>query len=169
MLRRAALVGLLCALGAPAAAKDRDKKKKDPEDRTVAHKLVFYVPNRVLDAFDIVRARARLGPGVAVSVRATEYADAYAGLYAAAYVGLPGPRNRRIPKLPFGIESKNGVEVSKADLSTGFWIFDPDYGETEFGLGAHVLLVGADVGVDPGEFVDFLGGIILLDPKRDDL
>jgi hypothetical protein len=172
-LRKACLVGLVLLIAGPAFAKSqkerRLERKEAAEHRSAGHKVLFYLPNRFLDVFDIVRFRARVGPGVAVSVRATEYADAYVGLYAAGYVGLPGPRNRRIPKLPFGIESKNGVELSKADLSTGFWIFDPDYGETEFGLGAQVLLVGGDVGFDPGELIDFLGGLVFLDPKVDDL
>lgn len=139
------------------------------KERTLGHKVLFYVPNRVLDVLDVFRVRARVGPGVAVGVRATEWADAYAGVYGAGYVGLPGPRNRRIPKLPFGIESKSGVEVSKADLSTGLFVFDPDYGETECGVSAHVLLVGADVGFDPGELLDVVTGLVLIDIKDDDL
>lgn len=155
---------LLASLNAAVAA-----DPEPPKERTIGHKLVFYVPNRVLDVFDVVRLRARVGPGIAVGVRATEWADAYAGLYAAGYVGLPGPRNRRTPKLPFGIESKTGIEASKADLSTGLFVLDPDYGPAEVGLSAHVLLVGADVGVEPVQLVDLLAGFVLLDPKHDDL
>lgn len=164
---RPVLLSALLLLATPAVAKKRDAPDRDKP--TVGHALLFYVPNRVLDVLDIVRLRARVGPGVAVSVRATEAVDAYAGLYAAGYVGLPGPRNRRMPKMPLGIESKNGVEVSKADGTTSLFVLDPDYGSTEFGVGAQVLLVGADVGVDPGEFVDFLAGIVGKDLKDDDI
>jgi hypothetical protein len=116
-----------------------------------------------------VRVRARVGPGIGVGVRATEWADAFAGVYAAGYAGLPGPRNRALPKLPLGIELQAGVEVSKADLATGLFLFDPDYGETEFGVDLHVLLVGAAVGFDPGELADFFVGFGMKDIKDDDL
>ena len=33
------------------------------------HKLLFYIPNRVLDVFDFVRLRVRVGPGLAVGAR----------------------------------------------------------------------------------------------------
>ena len=156
---------LALSLAGPAPAAEDEGAK----ERTAGHKVLFWIPNRVLDLLDVVRLRGRVGPGVAVSVRATENVDAYLGAYATVYVGLPGPRNRRIPKLPLGIESRIGAEVSRADLSTGFWIFDPDYSTTEFGLGAQVLLLGADIGFDPMEFVDLLGGIVLQDPREDDL
>ena len=144
-------------------------RERDAEKVPFLLGVAVYLPNRFLDLFDIVRARLRIGPGIGLGIRATEWADAYAGIYMSAYVGLPGPRNRKVPKMPFGIESKTGVEVSKADISTSLFLFDPDYGETEFGLDAQLLLVGGAIGFDPGEFVDFLGGFVLVDFKRDDL
>ena len=133
----------------------------------VAHKILLYIPNRLLDIFDMARVRVRLGPGLAVDVRATEYADVFLGTYASVYVGLPGPRMRKMPHLPFGVETLSGVEVSVADLSAGLGL-GPDYSRTEIGLGVQALIVGADVGVDPMEILDFLGGFFLWDPRHDD-
>ena len=150
---------------------DLSSGSRERDDEKVGFVLgtIVYLPNRILDLFDIVRFRLRVGPGIGLGLRATEWADAYVGMYMAGYVGLPGPRNRKLLKMPFGIESKTGVEVSKADLSTGLFFFDPDYGEYEFGFDAQVLLVGGAVGVDPSEFFDFVGGIVLVDPKGDDM
>ncbi len=133
----------------------------------VLHSLLFYIPNRLLDVFDIVRARVRLGPGVAVGARVTELADVYIGTYASVYVGLPGPRGRRMPRLPVGFESKSGVEASVADVTAEGGI-GPDYGEFECGLGLQLLIVGFDVGVEPFEILDLVAGLIFFDPRGDD-
>ncbi len=172
------LLGLL-VLGSPALGQEDEteersalsasSRERDADRVPFLLGVVVYLPNRVLDFFDMFRFRVRVGPGLALGVRATEWADAYAGIYMSGYLGIPGPRNRKMPKMPFGIESKTGVEVSKADLSTSLWLFDPDYGKTEFGFDAHLLLVGGAVGFDPGEFIDFLGGFVLVDPRRDDI
>jgi len=184
-LRSVMTLILLALLAGPAAAQDdpveavaqepersalsAGSRERDEEKVGFLLGVAVYLPNRVLDLFDIFRARIRIGPGIALGVRATEWADAYAGVYMSGYVGLPGPRNRKMLKMPFGIESKTGVEVSKADLSTSLFLFDPDYGETEFGLDVQLLLVGGAVGFDPGELVDFLAGFVVVDPKRDDI
>jgi hypothetical protein len=135
---------------------------------TVAHKVLFYIPDRVLDAFDIVRLRARVGPGVALGVRATEVVSGFLGAYTSVYAGLPGPRLRPTVKLPIGLESFNGAGVSVASATVSGGI-GPDYSPTEFGVSAQVLIVGADVGFDPWELVDFLAGFVMADPRGDDL
>ena len=114
-------------------ALDEDEDGEEDEGSKVAAGggvlwgIAMYIPNRVFDVLDIVRARVRLGPGVAIGVRATEYADLFAGTYATVYAGLPGPRNRKIPRLPVGVESKTGLEASVADLTVEGPI-GPDYG-----------------------------------------
>ena len=129
--------------------------------------LVWYLPNRVLDLLDPVRARVRLGPGGALGARATEGADFYLGSYVSVYVGLPGPRGGRLPRLPAGLETRTGAEASLADLSTGAG-FAPEYGVGELGLGVQLGLVGFDLGVDPLEVIDLGLGIVGLDPMDDD-
>jgi hypothetical protein len=128
---------------------------------------LVYIPNRLLDVFDIVRARVRLGPGLAVGARATELADVFVGSYASVYIGLPGPRGRVMPRLPAGLESKSGIEVSAADATLEAGL-GPDYGDTEFGFGFQLAIVGVDIGVDPGEILDLVLGLVTIDIADDD-
>ncbi len=152
-------------VGAPsvAAADDDDSK-----EHGFVHVVLLYIPNRIFDVLDIVRARVRLGPGFAADIRATELADAFIGAYTSVFVGIPGPRGAPFINWPFGIENKAGAELSVADASTD-GRFGPHYGAAEFGLGAQVGLIGADLGVDPWELVDFAVGLLTFDPVHDDL
>jgi len=115
-----------------------------------------------------VRARARVGPGLAFDARAPEALAFFIGAYVSFFVGIPGPRLEPKINWPFGIDSKNGAELSFIDASVEAGD-EPQYGIAEFGVGAQVLIIGADVGVDPWEAVDFLAGIITIDPVNDDL
>lgn len=139
------------------------------ERKSVAHQIVLWIPNRLFDALDIVRLRARLGPGLSLSVRATDYVDVFAGAHVALYVGLPGPRGKPSLNLPIGAESNVGVEVSVFDAAASIPYMNPTYGKTEFGVGVHALVIGVDVGFDPVELVDFITGILFIDIRHDDL
>ncbi len=152
----------------PCSGIAADEAPATTESHGVVHKIVLYIPNRILDIFDVVRLRLRVGPGMAVDVRATKVASAFVGSYASVYVGLPGPRNRRLPKLPIGLESRNGVQASVVDATVSGGI-DPDYGPTEIGVGVQALIVGVDAGIEPLEFVDLLAGFFFIDLKNDDL
>jgi hypothetical protein len=155
----------------PAAASDTATSDADGEDRddgpSVLHRVATYLPCRVLDLLDVVRLRARVGPGAAVGVRATEVADFFIGSYWSLYAGLPGPRGRRMPKLPVGFESLTGLEVSVVDLTMGAGA-GPGYSATEFGIGIQTLVVGVDAGFDPVELADFFTGLFLVDLRDDD-
>ena len=164
------LVLLAIFVGVPCRADEEDvaQTEEGKPSHGVLHKVLFYIPNRLFDLLDTVRLRARVGPGVAVSVRATEAVDVFVGSYGSVYVGLPGPRGRRLPKLPVGLESRTGAEVSIVDATVGLGA-DPDYGPTEIGLGAHILIVGVDAGIEPLEILDFLAGLLFIDLRQDDL
>ena len=179
---RIALGVLLCVLlVAPAArAADADaaapegaqpqeaEPEEEKEGHGIGHRLFLYLPNRVFDVFDLVRARVRVGPGLALGVRATELADLNLGAYTTLYAGLPGPRGKpRIP-LPIGLEVYAGAEVSVLDASTEEAPFSPSYGPTEVGLGFQAALLGLDLGIEPCDFVDLALGFVLLDPNGDD-
>jgi hypothetical protein len=137
--------------------------------RGFGHKLLCYIPNRIFDVFDIVRARARLGPGMAVGARVTKYTDLFLGSYASVYLGLPGPR--QTPRIPWpgGLESRSGLAASVADGTVTSYKANPRYSATEAGLGLQLILVGAEVGVDPLEVFDFAFGVLFIDFREDDL
>ena len=128
------------------------------------HPVLMYLPNRIFDMFDIVRARCRIGPGIAVGARITKLTDVFVGAYATIWVGMPGPRGEPKIALPLGIETKGGAGVSLAQATAG----GPHYGPVEVGAGFQLLLFGFDFGVAPWDFVDLLAGFIFLDPVGDD-
>ena len=160
------IAGLMVSI--PCNGKSAEDAAKTTNSHGVLHKIVMYLSNRVLDLFDVVRLRVRVGPGIAVDARATEVASAFVGSYVSVYAGLPGPRNRRLPKLPVGLESRTGVQASVADATVSGGI-GPDYGPTEIGIGVQALVVGVDAGIEPLEFLDLLSGFFFIDLKDDDL
>ena len=135
----------------------------------VGHKILLYLPNRIFDVLDIVRARVRLGPGFAIDARVTKYTDVFLGAYKSIYVGLPGPR--QIPRIPWpgGIESRSGLAAGVADDTKTSYDSNPRYSSTEAGLGTQLVLVGAEVGVDAAEIFDFALGLLFIDFREDDL
>jgi hypothetical protein len=139
----------------------------DHERRGIVHRLIFYIPNRVFDVFDIVRLRLRFGPGFSVQARATKVLSANAGFYTSFWIGLRGYRGEpRIP-WPVGIESFAGATVSVVDAAAepgG----GPNYGPTEIGAGFQLALLGIDFGVLPLEIADLFAGLLTIDLTGDD-
>ncbi len=164
---------LVAGFGTPAAAQEVSESEEPAaeaetrEPRSLGRRLLFYIPNRIADVLDIVRARVRVGPGLAVSARATRPASIFFGGYTSAYIGLPGPRGK--PRFPpiLGAENYSGIQVSVVGHTTE-GKYSPNYAAAEVGAGAQLLIVGVDAGVAPGEILDLLAGLILLDPRRDD-
>jgi hypothetical protein len=132
------------------------------------HALLWYIPNRISDVLDIVRLRLRVGLGFAISARVTELADVNMGGYSSIFLGIPGPRRERSFNWPFGFESLAGTEISVFDGTTSAGD-GPNYGIAEVGLGVHLLIVGLDLGVDVWEAVDFVTGLVFIDPVADDI
>ncbi len=172
MVRRFLLAGLVLtavtALSPASMAQETEPAPQEmAEPKGVGHRLLFYLPNRVLDLLDVVRARVRIGPGLAVGVRATEWAKVFIGGYTTIYVGLPGPRGR--PELPqlLGREVETGARLLiTGDTTQGE--NSPRYAPDEFGAGAQIGIVGADAGVSPVELIDLLAGFLLIDLRNDD-
>jgi hypothetical protein len=101
-------------------------------------------------------------------VRATELLDLDLGGYSTIFVGIPGPRRERKFNWPFGVDSMAGVEISVIGDTTREGEA-PHYGVLEVGLGAQILIIGFDLGVDVWEAVDFVTGIVFVDPMEDDI
>ena len=142
----------------------------DDDDRPgLAHTLLFYIPNRIFDVFDIVRARARFGPGFGIGAQLTRLIGAHADWYTAVWIGLPGPRLEPALPIPVGTEAVVKASVTfLRDWGLGT-AGDRLYGYGEFELEAQFIILGADVGLDPWEFVDLALGLITLDPVGDDM
>ena len=134
---------------------------------SIGRKILWYMPNRVMDFLDIFRLRLRFGPGLAAHVRATDYGAFYAGQYDAVYAGLPGPRYPHRVRSPVGRESLTGLVLAGVD-ATDDTLHGPEYGPSEFNAGVHLWVVGVEVGIDPLEIWDFLAGWFMLGPIRDD-
>lgn len=156
------IVLLILLLAAVSAQAEEEK----PSGKSFGHRLLFYIPNRIFDVFDLVRARVRVGPGVAVDARVTKYGDLYAGGYSTLFVGIHGPRTKpRIP-WPIGFEARAGIEAtSLADVASK----GPTYGYGEVGVGFQAAIVGVDVGVDFAEVLDLVLGLFFVDLTGDDI
>jgi len=140
-----------------------------PKQRTsTAKKILFYIPNRALDVLDIFPARLRVGPGVAVNARATDYLSFHVGRYKSGYVGIPGPRYPDRFRKPYGLEAERGIIFCGIN-ATDDVANEPRFSRTEVDLGLHLGLAGLVFGFDPVEFGDFLAGIVFFDPKGDDI
>lgn len=151
-------------LGASTGAATFDDEADEGDG--AGHVVLLYIPNRIFDLLDIVRARLRLGPGLAFDARATEFADFFIGGYGSVWAGLPGPREARTINWPFGLESRAGAEVSVLDATAEGGV---NYGFLEVGLGGQLVIIGVDLGVDVWEALDFVTGLVTIDPAHDDL
>ena len=128
----------------------------------------MYIPNRIFDALDIVRARVRIGPGLSVGARVASIVTVFVGGHSTAYVGLPGPRGKPEVSLPFGLEDNSGPVLAPTQKSQEETGKRPYYGPVEIGAEAQAAIVGINVGVEPLEALDFLAGIFFIDLKGDD-
>lgn len=137
------------------------------QEKTTAHKIIWYVPNRLLDLVDIFRIRLRVGPGLSLNVRVTDYADIFAGTYYTAFIGLPGPRLQPDVRWPWGLEYEKGLKLMGVD-ATDDLDHEPDYTPTEFNAGIQLFILGLELGFDPVEFGDFFAGLFLIDLRGDD-
>lgn len=162
--------GAVQADGTQEPVPDTSAAEIEPEaESSVGHALLLYLPNRLFDILDLVRARVRLGPGWTLSLRATELLDLNMGAHATAFIGLQGPRHEPVIPWPFGIETMEGMEASLADSTDEEGPNGPGYGPLEFGVGFQALIVGVDVGVPVMEIFDLVTGLFFIDLMDDDL
>lgn len=131
------------------------------DEHSTFEAIVLYIPNRMLDLIDVVKADVGIGPATGVVLRGTKFVQA--GLRAVAPFSLRlGARGRY---LPLWLESSSEIGVSPAFRQSS----DRVVGAGEFGAGVDLLLVGAYLGVDFLELGDFILGLFTIDLKEDDL
>lgn len=122
---------------------------------------LYYIPNRLLDFIDIFRADV----GVGVS---------YGGVLRFSRYGQMGYRHFLPYSVRIGIRGLKAPAFIERYTEYGF---GPSFRNSrdrpvtvaEFGLGLDLVFVGAYAGLSLDELLDFLGGIIFLDLKGDDL
>ncbi len=122
---------------------------------------LLWIPNRLLDLVDVVRADVGVGIATGGVLRATKYAQAgYRSISPTSVrVGLLG---RRAPIL---VEHSSEIGVSPAFLESA----ERKVCTYEFGLGIDLIVPGAYLGICGDELEDFFMGIATLDPSKDDL
>lgn len=179
---RDALLAVVLALALPACTAPRCYSTLDPtmseaffmplQDQAepepgaspveIGHVVLMYLPNRVLDVFDMARAGVNVGPGIGGQVKATDNAQAMFLTRTSAGVGLQGLRH--LPAYA-SIENATAVGPLEVGMNLGLgWYHSP----TDVRLEIHPFLVGAHVAFDPVEIADFILGIFTVDIRKDD-
>lgn len=120
----------------------------------------WYLPNRVLDIFDIVRADLGLGLSTGAVGRITRW-------------GQFGYRDVDPYSLRVGLFGRDWPVLVEQSVEQGIgpWFNqsrERDVADFELGAGLDLFVAGAYVGLNVGGAVDFVGGLFCLDPSQDD-
>lgn len=122
---------------------------------------LMWIPNRVLDFFDVFRVDAGVGPAVGAVVRLSRYGQA-------GYRDM-APFSLRIGdfgrKAPIMVETSSEFGIGPGYINSA----DRKVCKGEVGAGLDVLLVGGYVGFCSEELLDFLAGIFFIDIMDDDI
>jgi len=122
--------------------------------------VLLWIPNRVVDFFDIFRVDVGAGPAIGGVLRLTKYAQV--GYRQVAPFSLRvGDFGRKAPLL---IETSNEFGIGPAYINSK----DRKICNGEIGIGADLLL-GAYVGFCSEQLLDFAAGLFFLDPSNDDI
>jgi len=135
MQRLLTTIVLLILLLAPVSAL---AEEAESSGKSFGHRLLFYIPNRIFDVFDLVRARVRVGPGLAVDARVTKYGDLYAAATALSLsVSMVRGRN---PVSPGPSALRPGR--NQGNFTCRCRKQRPAYGYGEVGVGFQAAIVG---------------------------
>ena len=148
---------------AAAEQQETEPPPAEGKQRPIIVDILLYIPNRVLDLFDIPRLGVSVGPGLGVDLTATKALNVT--LMAKASVGLGFQTFRHLP-VEAAAYSAVGVGPLEAVADPGLAWYRSDL---DFRAELHLLLIGAHVAVEVGEIFDFLAGILFFDPEEDDL
>jgi hypothetical protein len=122
--------------------------------------VLLWVPNRVLDLVDVVRADVGAGMSLGGVVRLTKYGQV--GYRSVSPVSVRvGAFGRKVPLL---IENSSEFGAGPAYVASE----DRTVCDGELGLGLDLFLVGAYGGICVEELVDFAAGLFFIDLSGDD-
>jgi hypothetical protein len=129
---------------------------------SVGHTILMYIPNRVLDAFDMARAGVNLGPGVGIQLKATDPIQVTFLSRISVGVGLESLRHMPVYA---SAEAAAAIGPLGGDANLGLgWYQSP----TDIRVELHPFIVGAHVAIDPVEIADFILGFLTIDIRKDD-
>ncbi len=133
----------------------------ETKHQTVFSKILLWIPNRVMDFVDIFRVDAGVGFSTGAVVRISKYAQlGYRTMNPTSF--RIGDFGRTYPWL---LESSNEMGASPLFVQSK----DRKVCNSEIGVGADVVIVGAYGGICLEEVFDFVAGIFFIDLKDDDL
>lgn len=124
--------------------------------------IVGYLPNRVMDLFDVVRFGVNLGPGLGAQVKATDPLQVTSISRTSVGIGLQSLRH--LPVMAAAEDTTDGCVAGPGADESLKWFRSP----TDLRVEVHPLVAGAHVAVDPVEIVDFVLGLVGIDVKDDD-
>lgn len=134
----------------------------DDDGHGVLGSILLYLPNRVIDVFDVARFGVDVGPGIGVEAQVTELLQARLISSLAVGVGLQTLRHSPIRT---GAEAGFGVGPVGGTAEAGSWYRSP----ADVRVGLHAAVVGAHAAVEPVEILDLVLGFLFIDIKDDDL
>lgn len=137
-----------------------DEERSERRNRSVLSDVLLWLPNRILDATDIVRADIGAGIAGGAVVRVTRPLQAGVRFVApaSARIGFMGRRS------PVMVESSSEFGIGPAFKGSK----DRKVCVAEVGIGVD-LLAGAYLGICADAIPDFLAGFAFFDPSDDDL
>ena len=158
-----------------------------PVKRSVLTKILLYLPDRVLDLFDIVTVGVNFGPGVYVDAHVTRAAQLALGArmnfgvgwHERRSLGLQYRSDLTANLLPFGTQGSMAFQVGTSGLSMGREsetglhvptdpIYQSVYDYWSVGGSFNALIIGAEVDLHLLQIVDFFAGIFGADICNDD-
>ena len=133
----------------------------EEQEQSVAEKILYWFPNRIVDLYDVFRVDIGLGFSYGAVGRVSKYGQfGYRSMSpASARVGLFG---RKAPYL-----------MERSSEFGGPFFYTPstqrEIGPLEVGLGVDLAIAGAYAGIQVSELADFISGVFFYDLKKDDL
>lgn len=173
------------------AVKTAEKEQMDKNARTLYYtgKVIYYIPNLLLDLSDVFSLNLKAGPSVGAGFGITKAFGL--GVQVGTTIGVYKDVNRQ-----YGFASENGYQaqfgfLTVEDISVvdpigtvqGYWqfgnnfpscydgIYNIENGARDYwALDVYVsALFGVDFGLHPIEIADFVTGIFFYDLKNDDI
>jgi len=159
-----------------------------PREASVGRRILYWVPDRLLDLLDVVSFDLGVGPGLLANAHVTRWGGLGAGARASLGVGwhegrslglrvlneqawsVPGYAQGALLGFTHGTgPSRVGAERFDGCPCTSTQLHSTWRDPWAVGVEAHLLLVGASVAIHPLQLLDFVGGIFLVDGLDDDL